>query len=42
MIAVHFPVGPLGCNCTVLGDETTGEAIVVDGGDDVPRIASVL
>lgn len=42
MIAVHFPVGPLGCNCTVLGDEATGEAIVVDGGDDVERIASVL
>jgi hydroxyacylglutathione hydrolase len=42
MIAVHFPVGPLGCNCTVLGDETNGEAIVVDGGDDVPRIVSVL
>lgn len=42
MIALHFPVGPLGCNCTVLGDEDTGEAIVVDGGDDVARIASEL
>ncbi|MGH7714938.1 MAG: MBL fold metallo-hydrolase, partial [Vulcanimicrobiaceae bacterium] len=42
MIALHFPVGPLGCNCTVLGDQQTGEAIVVDGGDDVERIASVL
>lgn len=42
MIALHFPVGPLGCNCTVLGDEATREAIVVDGGDDVERIAGVL
>ncbi|HEY1727122.1 MAG TPA: MBL fold metallo-hydrolase [Candidatus Baltobacteraceae bacterium] len=42
MIALHFPVGPLGCNCSVLGDEATGEAIVVDGGDDVDHIASVL
>lgn len=42
MIALHFPVGPLGCNCSILGDEKTGEAIVVDGGDDVERIASVL
>ena len=42
MIALHFPVGPLQCNCTVLGDEKTGEAIVVDGGDDVERIATIL
>jgi len=42
MIALHFPVGPLGCNCTVLGDEQSGEAIVVDGGDDVEQIVSVL
>jgi len=42
VIALHFPVGPLGCNCTVLGDETSGEAIVVDGGDDVPQIAEAL
>jgi len=42
VIALHFPVGPLGCNCTVLGDETTGEAIVVDGGDDVEQIARNL
>jgi hydroxyacylglutathione hydrolase len=39
---MHFPVGPLGCNCSVLGDEASGEAIVVDGGDDVDAIASAL
>ncbi len=27
-----FPVGLLGCNCTLLGDPETGEAIVVDPG----------
>lgn len=38
MILETFPVGPLQCNCTVLGDETTGEAIVIDPGDEVKRI----
>ena len=38
MILETFPVGPLQCNCTILGDEATGEAIVVDPGDDVSRI----
>jgi hydroxyacylglutathione hydrolase len=33
-----FPVGPLACNCTILGDETTREAIVVDGGDGVDEV----
>lgn len=27
-----FPVGLLACNCTLLGDPTTGEAIVIDPG----------
>ena len=38
MILETFPVGPLACNCTLLGDEETGEAIVIDPGDDVSRI----
>ena len=38
MILDTFPVGPLQCNCTVLGDEETGEAIVIDPGEDVSRI----
>jgi len=33
-----FPVGPLQCNCTIMGDEQTGEAIVIDPGDEVGRI----
>ncbi len=34
MIIETFPVGWLQCNCTILGDEQTREAIVVDPGDD--------
>ena len=42
MILTTFPVGPLRCNCTILGDETSGEAMVVDPGDNVPQILSFL
>jgi glyoxylase-like metal-dependent hydrolase (beta-lactamase superfamily II) len=38
MILETFPVGPLACNCTILGDEAAGEAIVIDPGDEVGRI----
>lgn len=38
MIFESFPVGPLGCNTTILGDNTTGEAIVIDPGDEAERI----
>jgi hydroxyacylglutathione hydrolase len=38
MLFESFPVGPLACNCTILGDEETREAIVIDPGDDVSRI----
>ena len=42
MLLETFPVGPLACNCTILGDEETREAIVIDPGDDVSRIAKRL
>jgi glyoxylase-like metal-dependent hydrolase (beta-lactamase superfamily II) len=42
MVRETFPVGPLACNCTVLGDETSGEAIVIDPGDDLAQILAVL
>ncbi len=38
MIIESFPVGPLACNCTILGDEDTREALVIDPGDNVARI----
>ena len=42
MIRETFPVGLLGCNCTILGDESSLEAIVVDPGDEIPRILALL
>ena len=42
MIIDIFPVGALACNCTILGDPASGEAIVIDGGDEVAEIARRL
>jgi hydroxyacylglutathione hydrolase len=42
MIHEILPVGILQCNCSILGDETSREAIVVDPGDDIPRILAIL
>jgi glyoxylase-like metal-dependent hydrolase (beta-lactamase superfamily II) len=42
VIVETFAVGMLGCNCTILGDAASGEAIVIDGGDDVDAIAQRL
>jgi hydroxyacylglutathione hydrolase len=37
-----LPVGMLQCNCSILGDETTREAIVVDPGDDIEDVERIL
>jgi hydroxyacylglutathione hydrolase len=37
-----IPVGMLQCNCSILGDAETKEAIVVDPGDDVESILELL
>lgn len=37
-----LPVGWLQCNCSVVGDPETREAIVIDPGDEVERILSVI
>lgn len=42
MIQETFSVGLLQCNCTVLGCETTREALVIDPGDDPETILEVL
>ncbi len=42
MIHEILPVGMLACNCSILGDETTGEAVVIDPGDDVERVQEIL
>jgi hydroxyacylglutathione hydrolase len=38
LILESFPVGPLQCNCTILGDPATHEAIVIDPGEEISRI----
>lgn len=42
MIHEILPVGMLQCNCSILGDETSHESIVVDPGDDIPAILAIL
>lgn len=42
MIRETMPVGLLQCNCTVLGNEKSLEAIVVDPGADLPKIMAVV
>jgi len=37
-----FPVPPLGCNCSVLRDDESREAIVIDPGGDAPAILARL
>jgi glyoxylase-like metal-dependent hydrolase (beta-lactamase superfamily II) len=42
MIHEIFPVGPLQCNCSIIGDEQTREAMVIDPGDDIDNVLAVL
>ena len=42
MIHEILPVGMLGCNCSIFGDEVSREAIVVDPGDDIASIVATL
>jgi glyoxylase-like metal-dependent hydrolase (beta-lactamase superfamily II) len=42
VIIETFPVGWLGCNCTILGDEETREAIIIDPGDNPDEILARL
>src|SRR5215813_13641983 len=42
MIHEILPVGMLQCNCSIFGDESTREAMVVDPGDEIESILEVL
>jgi hydroxyacylglutathione hydrolase len=42
MILEILPVGPLQCNCSVIGDEASREAMVIDPGDDIERVLSLI
>lgn len=42
MIHEIIPVGPLQCNCSIVGDETSREAMVIDPGDDVSSLLALV
>jgi len=42
MIHEILPVGPLQCNCSIIGDETSREAMVIDPGDDIADILAII
>ena len=42
MIHEILPVGPLQCNCSVIGDEISHEAMVIDPGDDVEDVLAMV
>jgi hydroxyacylglutathione hydrolase len=42
MIHEILPVGPLLCNCSIIGDETLREAMVIDPGDDIANILAII
>lgn len=41
-VLAHHVVGPLQCNCYIVGDRAAGEAIIIDPGDDADEIAGSL
>jgi hydroxyacylglutathione hydrolase len=42
MIHEVLPVGPLQCNCSLIGDEATREAMVIDPGDDIEDLLALI
>lgn len=42
MIHEILPVGPLQCNCSIIGDETSREAMVIDPGDDIADVLALI
>ncbi len=42
MIHEILPVGMLACNCSVFGDEGSGEALVIDPGDEIEQILAIV
>ena len=42
MLIETFPVGPLGCNCSILVDPASKAAIVIDPGGDFPTIRAAV
>src|SRR5580698_5706251 len=42
MIHEIIQVGPLQCNCSIIGDDATREAMVIDPGDDIKNVLAII
>lgn len=42
MLCETFAAGPFQCNCTIIADPTTHDAIVIDPGGETERIAAIV
>ena len=42
LIVKTFPVGPLQCNCTLIGNPQSGQAILIDPGGDSEMLLQEL
>ncbi|MGB8060892.1 MAG: MBL fold metallo-hydrolase [Candidatus Sulfotelmatobacter sp.] len=42
MIHEILPVGPLQCNCSIIGDEASRDAMVIDPGDDIDDVLALI
>jgi glyoxylase-like metal-dependent hydrolase (beta-lactamase superfamily II) len=42
MIHEILPVGPLQCNCSIVGDENSREAMIIDPGDDIDAVMEIV
>jgi hydroxyacylglutathione hydrolase len=43
-IMIHriLPVGPLKCNCSIIGDEKSHDAMVIDPGDEIEEVLAII
>ena len=42
LLTKTFPVGALGCNCTIVHDDKSKYAIIIDAGDEAEKIEALL
>jgi hydroxyacylglutathione hydrolase len=42
MIHEIIPVGPLQCNCSIIGDDSTHEGMVIDPGDEIEEVLAII
>src|SRR5216110_3208023 len=42
MIHEILPLGPLQCNCSIVGDESTRDVMGIDPGDDIADVLAII